>query len=64
MYALMIISKEQEVSVLGIKQSLKLSWFEGMVGAIPVFNTREEAEACRGERNIEIFTIEEVKEGL
>ena len=28
----------------------------------PVFDTREEAEACRGDRNTEIYKIEEIKE--
>ena len=48
MYALMIISKEKDISILGRTQSIKLSWFDGQIGAIPVFNTREEAEACSG----------------
>ncbi len=62
MYALMIISKEKDISILGRTQSIKLSWFDGQIGAIPVFNTREEAEACRGDRNTEIYKIEEIKE--
>ena len=62
MYALMVVSKEADVSIFGTKKSLKLSWFDGQIGAIPVFNTREEAESCRGDRNTEIYKIEEIKE--
>lgn len=62
MYVLMIVSKEKDVLVMGIPCSIELSWYEGQIGAIPVFNTREEAEACRGDRNTEIYKIEELKE--
>ena len=62
MYALMIVSKEKDVLIMGRPYSVELSWYEGQIGAIPVFDTREEAEACRGDRNTEIYKIEEIKE--
>ena len=62
MYALMIVSKEKDVLIMGSPYSIRLSWYEGQIGAIPVFNTKEEAEACRGDRNTAIYKIEEIKE--
>ena len=62
MYVLLIVNKKQNVLVMGTPLSIELSWYEGQIGAIPVFETREEAEACRGDRNTAIYKIEEIKE--
>ncbi|HZK27538.1 MAG TPA: hypothetical protein VFD00_08385 [Thermoclostridium sp.] len=62
MYALMIVNKKQDVLVMGTPLSIELSWYEGQIGAIPVFETREEAEQVRGDRSIKIYKIEEIRD--
>ena len=37
MYALMIVSKEKDVLIMGRPYSVELSWYEGQIGAIPCF---------------------------
>lgn len=44
LYAVQVLKKEVDVEVLGIKQSLPLSWADGMVGIIPVFDSLENAQ--------------------
>ena len=45
MYAVMSLNKTVGVKVAGAEHDLPLSYAQGMVGAIPVFDTREHAEA-------------------
>lgn len=44
MYAVMSLNKTVEVDVYGSTHEVPLSFGEGMIGAIPVFETREQAE--------------------
>lgn len=39
------MKSELTVTVLGMKTKMELNWADGMVGAIPVFATKEQAEA-------------------
>lgn len=42
------LSKHVEIEITGIKTELALSWATGMIGCIPVFETKEDAEAYGG----------------
>lgn len=61
MYAVLIINKKQKISVNGIRPALTsdvdICWADGMIGAIPVFETYEDAEKyANGKQIIEVFT--------
>ena len=50
MYVVKTIKKDIEVLVLGQPIKIPLSFADGMVGALPVFATREEARKyCEGD---------------
>lgn len=57
MYVLMKLRKNLAISFLGIEQELPLCWATGMIGAVPVFNTEEEAEKFRGDSEAEIYEV-------
>ena len=64
MYLLMVVEKKQSVDVLGKPVPINLVWADGMVGACPLFNTREAAEKYRGKNiNIPIYEVGEVGNG-
>ena len=42
-YAVGMLTKEINVEILGKKENLKLSWADGMIGALPVFTNYEDA---------------------
>lgn len=50
MYAVLQINKEIEVSVRGGEVTVALSYADGMVGAMPVFDTMESAESFAGDK--------------
>ncbi len=55
MFAVMALKTEIAVEVMGSTQTVKMSFADGMVGAIPVFDTRENASAwAEGLQVIEI----------
>jgi len=43
MYAVLVISKTLKIDVAGVKQDLEMSWADGMIGAIPVFDDKLKA---------------------
>lgn len=45
LFAVMSLNKTVDVEVMGFKRTEPLSFAPGMVGAMPVFDTRESAEA-------------------
>lgn len=45
MFAVLQLNKEVSISVWGLDHEVPLCYAEGMVGAIPVFSTKEKAEA-------------------
>jgi len=51
------IKKEHTVEVLGTELKLNLTWADGMVGVIPVFESNEAAKKYAGETLI-IFELE------
>lgn len=44
MFAVMAITKKAEVDVFGRPVPIDMSFADGMIGIIPVFDTRENAE--------------------
>lgn len=50
MFAVLQLNKMVEMSVLGNSVEVSLSYAEGMVGAIPVFETKEQAEVFAGDK--------------
>lgn len=47
-FAVMTVEKFIDVYVSGYKKEMPLSYADGMVGAMPVFETREQAENFSG----------------
>ena len=43
MYGVKKLREEIEVEVIGMKSKIDLSWYDGMRGAIPVFDTYKQA---------------------
>jgi hypothetical protein len=62
MYGCLNIKEKLEVEVLGLKQELKLSWYDGQIGAMPVFKTKEEALEYVDGNEERIFQLMLVKE--
>lgn len=50
MYAVLQLNKQVEVNVYGREIEIPLSYADGMIGAIPVFETREAAEVFAGDK--------------
>ena len=63
MYLVMAIKKELAVGMLGGGElAVDCNWAEGMVGAVPVFKRKEDAEAyAEGRRTIIAVEYMEVK---
>lgn len=49
MFAVMKIAKQVDIQILGKEHSIPLSFADGMLGAMPVFETRAQAEEYAGE---------------
>lgn len=59
MFVVRLIRESVEINVLGMSQEVKLSWSKGQVGAIPVFETKEQAlEYAKGNEDL-IYEIRE-----
>ena len=54
MYLVMTLNRKQRARVANsdIEADISISWAHGMVGAIPVFETREDAEKYANGANI------------
>lgn len=50
MYAVLQLNKQVGVNVYGREIEIPLSYADGMIGAIPAFETREAAEAFAGDK--------------
>ena len=60
LYVVMALNSTVEVTAFGRNDKVELSYADGMVGAMPVFNTREAAEAYAGDKyQIQIVTAKE-----
>ena len=60
MFAVLIVKESVNIEVLGLTQSLELSFIDGMVGAIPVFKDLKSAQAFVGDGKARVLEIEEV----
>ncbi len=56
LFATGVVKRSLEVEVLGMPTLVPLSWSDGMIGAIPVFGTEEEAQAYAG-KDISLYKI-------
>ena len=56
-YGAMFLKKEIGVEVMGITQNIPLVWANGMIGAVAVFDTKEEAVEYAGSET-KIFELE------
>ena len=55
MFVVMVVNKTIEIDVMGHIKEMPLSYIKGMVGAIPVFENRKDAEEyANGQQVIEI----------
>lgn len=59
MYLVPTLKKEHGVSVGAFKANIELSWADGMIGVLPVFRTKKDANKYAGK--VQILTIEEVE---
>ena len=50
MFAVLQLNETIEVDVMGREIELPLCYADGMIGAIPVFETREKAEEFAGDK--------------
>ena len=58
MFLVMVVNKTIELDVMGLTKKMPLSYIEGMVGAIPVFENRKDAEEyANGQQVVEIGLI-------
>lgn len=48
-YAMKRIEKKAQVSLINHIQDLELSWYEGMVGVLPVFDDEDKAKNICGD---------------
>jgi len=55
-YAVGCVKKEHDVNVFGREQTLPLIWADGMIGVIPVFKTKADAEIY-ADGKADIFTV-------
>ena len=42
-YGCLSMKEKLGIEVLGLHQEINLSWYEGQIGAMPIFSTEEEA---------------------
>lgn len=58
MFLVMVVNKTIELDVMGHVKTLDLSYIDGMIGAIPVFFTREAAEEyANGQQVVEVGLV-------
>lgn len=50
MFAVLQLNKTVEVSIYGCVKDIPLTYADGMIGAIPVFETLEKAQEFAGEK--------------
>jgi len=61
MYMVLQLNKEVEVNVMGRVVEVPLSYAEGMIGAVPVFDTKDAATKFAGDKyKIAQLTINEI----
>ena len=53
MFAALVLKTTVNVEVLGITKKVELNWAAGMIGSMPVFESKAEAEAYAGVGNTE-----------
>jgi len=64
-YLVGIVKEEISVEILGNQIPLKISWADGMIGAIPVFETIEEASKYAGnDTQLMKIQCEKIKEAV
>jgi hypothetical protein len=55
MFLVMVVNKTVEIEIMGHAQKLDIIYAKGMVGAIPVFDNRKDAEKyANGQQVVEI----------
>ena len=60
-YLVMALTKSLDVDIIGRKVELNLSWTSGMIGALPVFDSRELAEKYADGKEILVVTIKKAR---
>ena len=58
MFIVLSLKKELNISIMGLNTPVKMDFADGMIGVIPVFETREDAERFAGE-NVDIVEVAE-----
>ena len=57
------IRNEISIEVMGIARTVPLKWADGMTGAMPVFDTIEQAKEYKGDTEATIMVVREPAEG-
>lgn len=60
MYGVKKLRKEIKINALGYENDVCLKWFNGMIGAIPVFENKEDALKYANNDESLVFEIVEV----
>ena len=64
MFMVMTVNHSVKAEIYGKPVDVPMVWAEGMIGAIPVFNSYESAEKyCGGNKDIQIFEVKEANYG-
>lgn len=64
LFGVLLLKDNIGVNALGIEKTMKLSWSDGMVGAIPVFKRYEDALEYAGDETIVFKLIAESKQNV
>ncbi len=59
MFLVLMIHQKMGVKVSTLNTEIEMKWTDGMVGVVPVFETKEQAEAYRGKTKAKIYEVGE-----
>ena len=59
MFLVLVLNKKIAVEVMGLEQKISLCYANGMIGAMPVFSKKEDAEQFAGDK----YQIAEITPG-
>lgn len=62
MYLVPILRENVQIQMLGLDAEVKLSWRNGQIGAVPVFENKEDAEKYADGR-CEVIEVKESGDG-
>lgn len=61
MYGVLLLKESVNIEVLGLKQKLSLSWYDGQLGVMPIFKDKKSALKLVDGDEMRVFKLQEVK---